>query len=290
MNRRSLVVAVALTLACAHSAFAETSPRPAATDARIQFLAYNEYQVYKVLAHYGFTVTIEFGADEVIETVSAGDTISWQIVPTGRRLFIKPMERDAHTNMVVVTTKYTYNFDLDAAEPKEVEAKEGETKEAPVAQTYLVKFRYAEATGVVNTAAASAPKTPATPASARELLSAARKPSDFNFDYRLKGDKEVMPTFVFDDGQFTYFQFADKRNQALPAIFLVDKDGNESVVNYRMEGEYMVVERLGRTFTLRGGESVACVSNHRPEDTVKHPQEKTDAPVFRDIKVGGNRG
>lgn len=280
--RRLSVIAVALTLASAVPAFAEKSPRPAATDARISFLTYNEYQVYKVVANYGYTVTIEFGPDEVIETISAGDSISWQIVPAGRRLFIKPMERDAHTNMAVVTTKYTYNFDLDAIEQKE----------APTTQTYLVKFRYAEAAGIVSTPAASLPKTPAipSPVGSRDLISAPRKASDFNFDYRLKGDKEIMPTFVFDDGVFTYFQFADKRNQALPAIFFVDKDGNESVVNYRMEGEYMVVERLGKTFTLRGGESVVCVSNHRPEEAMKRPQEKSDMPERRDFKVGGNRG
>jgi type IV secretion system protein VirB9 len=266
--RRLSVIAVALTLASAVPAFAEKSPRPAATDARISFLAYNEYQVYKVVANYGYTVTIEFGPDEVIETISAGDSISWQIVPAGRRLFIKPMERDAHTNMAVVTTKYTYNFDLDAIEQKE----------GPATQTYLVKFRYAEAAGVVSTGAASTPKTPtiSSPAGARDLISGPRKASEFNFDYRMKGDKEIMPTFVFDDGVFTYFQFAGKRNQALPAIFLVDKDGNESVVNYRMEGDYMVVERVGKTYTLRAGESVVCVKNNRPDNATVPVQEQRE--------------
>lgn len=266
-TRRLSVIAVALCLASSMSAWAEKAPRPAATDARIRFLAYNEFQVYKLVAHYGYTVTIEFGPDEVIETVSAGDTIAWQIVPASRRLFIKPMERDAHTNMVVVTTKYTYNFDLDAVEPKE----------GPTVQTYLVKFRYADAIGVVSTGAAAGNVKAAGIASpTRGLIGAPRSPSDFNFDYRLKGDKEIMPTFVFDDGVFTYFQFADKRNQALPAIFLVDKDGNESVVNYRMEGEYMVVERIGKTYTLRGGESVVCVKNNRQDSTVSRPQEQKE--------------
>ena len=262
---RMLSLAVALSLVSAAPVWAETSPMPVATDARIRFLAYNEFQVYCVVANYGYAVTIEFGAEEVIETVSAGDTISWQIVPAGRRLFIKPMERDAHTNMTVVTTKYTYNFDLDAVE----------AKPSAAAQTYLIKFRYAEASGVMSTGAAGA-GTKGGPASAaaRDLIGSPRRAGDFNFDYRLKGDKEITPTFVFDDGVFTYFQFADKRNKALPAIFLVDKDGNESVVNYRIEGDYMVVERLGKTYTLRGGESVVCVKNHRQESTVNRPQEE----------------
>jgi type IV secretion system protein VirB9 len=255
----------AVWLASAAPVCAEKSPLPAAADARIRFLAYNEFQVYRVLADYGYTVTIEFGAEEVIETVSAGDAISWQIVPAGRRLFIKPMEKDAHTNMTVVTTKYTYTFDLDAAE-----AKAG-AKPGPGAQTYLIKFRYAEASGVMSTGAAAGAKADAT---ARGVIGSARRAGDFNFDYRLKGDRDIMPTFVFDDGVFTYFQFADKRNKALPAIFLADQDGNESVVNYRIEGEYMVVERIGETYTLRGGESVVCVKNNRRDEAAVRPQEQ----------------
>ena len=262
---RLLSLAAAVLLASSVPAWAEKSPIPIATDARIRFLAYSEFQVFRVVANYGYAVTIEFGPDEVIETVSAGDTISWQIVPAGRRLFIKPMEHDAHTNMTVITTKYTYNFDLDAIE----------AKPSAASQTYLIKFRYAEAVGVMNTAAAGAGgKAGSAAAATRDFVSPARRAADFNFDYRLKGDKEFMPTFVFDDGVFTYFQFADKRNKTLPAIFLVDKDGNESVVNYRMEGEYMVVERIGKTYTLRGGESVVCVKNNRQEDVAVRPQEE----------------
>ena len=259
---RMLSLAAAVLLASSVPAWAEKSPIPIATDARIRFLAYNEFQVFRVVANYGYAVTIEFGPDEVIETVSAGDTISWQIVPAGRRLFIKPMEHDAHTNMTVITTKYTYNFDLDA-----IEAKPG-----AASQTYLIKFRYADAVGVMNTGAGG--KAGAQAAATRDFISPPRRASDFNFDYRLKGDKEVMPTLVFDDGVFTYFQFADRQHKTLPAIFLVDKDGNESVVNYRMEGEYMVVERIGKTYTLRGGESVVCVKNNRQEDVAVRPQEE----------------
>src|SRR6266566_8611422 len=168
-SRKKLSLALALVLASAVPAWAETAPIPVASDARIRFLAYNEFQVYRVVANYGYAVTIEFGPEEVIETVSAGDTISWQIVPAGRRLFIKPMERDAHTNMTVITTKYTYNFDLDAVEAKPSSA----------SQTYLIKFRYAEAVGVMNTGAAgSSGKAGSAAAATRDFVSPARRAGD----------------------------------------------------------------------------------------------------------------
>jgi type IV secretion system protein VirB9 len=266
----------ALCLAAATPAWAEKDPMPLATDARIRFLVYDEFQVFKVVANYGYATTIEFGADEMIETVSAGDTISWQIVPSGRRLFLKPMERDAHTNMTVITTKHTYNFDLDA-----VDAKPG-----PAAQTYLIKFRYDEAVGIMHTGAIGADAKSGA-ASTPGMVSPPRQAGAFNFDYRLKGDKDIMPTFVFDDGTFTYFQFADPRNRSLPAIFIVDKDGNESVVNYRIEGEYMVVERIGGLYTLRASQSVVCVQNQRKGNPAAHPQEvKDETPVAAHDNLG----
>jgi len=44
-------------------------------------------------------------------------------------------------------------------------------------------------------------------------------------------------------------------------FFAVDPDGNESVVNFRMEGKYVVIERVGSLFTLRDGNEALCLFN-----------------------------
>ena len=75
----------------------------------------------------------------------------------------------------------------------------------------------------------------------------------------MTGAREIAPIRVFDDGEFTYMQFRALTD--LPAIFLVDKDKQESVVNYRIEGPYVVIERIGSQFSLRHGNEVACVFN-----------------------------
>ena len=56
------------------------------------------------------------GDDEKIETVALGDSLAWQAVPdqSKRYLFIKPLEKDAVTNMTVVTRKRIYSFILRA--------------------------------------------------------------------------------------------------------------------------------------------------------------------------------
>jgi len=85
-----------------------------------------------------------------------------------------------------------------------------------------------------------------------------------NFDYSYKGEDDLAPSTVFDNGEFTYFKFRDSKD--VPAIFEVDKERNESVVNYHLENGYVVVESLGRQFTLRHGETEACVFNDNFND------------------------
>ena len=82
------------------------------TDHRIRTLVYNESDVYKLVVHYGYQSSIEFGPTERVSTISLGDTYAWKVTPVGRRLFIKPLQNNMHTNMTIITNKHTYQFDL----------------------------------------------------------------------------------------------------------------------------------------------------------------------------------
>ena len=70
----------------------------------------------------------------------------------------------------------------------------------------------------------------------------------------------IEPLQVFDDGEFTYFKFRDI-NADIPGIFLVHDDHSEALINYRIAGRYVVVERVAGRFTLRYGKSFICVFN-----------------------------
>src|SRR5580698_1937810 len=87
-------------------------PVPVATDSRIKTFVYSENDVFNLVTHYGYESNIEFGPSEEIETISVGDRVPFQIVPAGRRMFIRAMLANARTNMTVVTNKHTYQFDL----------------------------------------------------------------------------------------------------------------------------------------------------------------------------------
>jgi type IV secretion system protein VirB9 len=95
-----------------------------------------------------------------------------------------------------------------------------------------------------------------------------------NFRYSWSGSPPTKPLRVFDNGEFTYFAFAD--GQSVPAIFSVDADGNEALVNHHVRGEYVVVERLGSQFSLRSGDFVTCIFNDlRPHPSAKRSKERT---------------
>tara|TARA_B100000678_G_scaffold221252_1_gene188622 strand:- start:755 stop:1144 length:390 start_codon:yes stop_codon:yes gene_type:complete len=59
--------------------------------------------------------------------------------------------------------------------------------------------------------------------------------------YRVRGDREVRPSSIRDDGSKTFIAFAP--DQALPAVFSVGATGKEEVVNGYMRGDLYVLDR-----------------------------------------------
>ena len=92
-----------------------------------------------------------------------------------------------------------------------------------------------------------------------------------------------MPTLVFDDGRFTYLRFPN--NREVPAVFHVLGDGSETLVNARMEGDLLVVDRVSRRLMLRAGSAVVGVWNDAFDlDGVPPSNGTTVSGVDRQIK------
>lgn len=221
-------------------AFALILPTPIATDARIKTVMYGPNEVYKFTGYYRYQSNIEFSADEEIATISLGDSVPWQINPIGNRIFIKPIDQDAVTNMTVITNKHVYFFELHAQEARDISDKN---------LIFSLRFMYpGEGDG------SSVANIDHVPDLEQEDL------SKYNFRYTINGSEDISPIRIFDDGEFTFFEFRDK-NGEVPAFYQVDNVGNESIINYRTRGSYIVVERVAARFTLRHGTSVVCVFN-----------------------------
>ncbi|MDR6819787.1 type IV secretion system protein VirB9 [Neorhizobium sp. 2083] len=241
----------------------ELLARPGRLDPRVRSLPYSAEQVFQVTGTYGLVTTILFGSDEEITQVVAGDTVSWQILTSAdrRSLTLKPMEKDAATNLSVVTTKRTYSFDLRVNDSKAMQN-----------QTFKLKFIYPEDAGLKGTAelwkqAQDAERNPNIKNIRRDKV---------NYDYGFKGSDVAKPLWVFDDGLKTFMKFTGD----VPAIFIVDGRRRESLVNYRREADYIVIDKVSRQWTLRyGTDSETCLFNLRtaPAD-IPAPIEGAVAP------------
>ncbi len=87
-------------------------------------------------------------------------------------------------------------------------------------------------------------------------------PSDINISYTTsKGNQDLKPLKIFDDGYFTYFQYGKKnldKVENLPVIYKV-VGGYDSPVNSRIERGFIIAESISEKWTLRSGEEYLCV-------------------------------
>jgi type IV secretion system protein VirB9 len=216
-----------------------------AKDPRIATRFYDPSQIVTVHGHTGIQSTIEFGPDEHIDNVAVGDSADWQVTPNKHAslLFVKPMQPTAHTNMTVVTDERTYLFDLVASP--------GAT---PV---YVMRFTYPPEPR------RAVPVVPATALTPEPALSLADKapaptPADLNFAWTSAGAKQLLPARTFDDGKATWLAWP--KDSAMPAILVREPNGEEGPVNYRVQGDYVVVDGVPAQLVLRAGKLIATLT------------------------------
>lgn len=232
-----------LFCACFSVAHAAQLPRFLGTEKKFRSYIYNPNDVYRYVGHYTYQGFIEFEADETVGTISMGNPSLWLFEHLGNRLFLKPVGEDSsETNMTVITNKRVYHFELMAKEAKGINDKD---------LIFVVKFAYPDEK---DKNIVEFPKlSPSDEPDMRDL-------SIYNFNYQYTGEPSIAPIRVFDNGEFTYFQFT-KKSAEIPAIFSVDGEGFESLVNFRSAGSYIIVERVSPQFTLRNGGEIVCVYN-----------------------------
>lgn len=244
MKQFALVFLLAL-LAGAAPALSESLPKSVAADARIRVVPFQENNVVYLSGMLGVSTMVVFNEDEKVATIAMGDTVAWQAVPdqSKRFIFIKPLEANAVTNMNVITSRRVYNFILRGLPP-------GNTRDA----SFKVVFSYPE--DKVTAAQLAQAKANASMPNLQAALSHLEL---LNYDYGYKGSAENKPVSVVDDGTKTFFQFSGE----IPAIFAVKSDGSETLINYRREGDRIVVDKISPQWTLRQGSVTTCIFNRR---------------------------
>ncbi len=269
--RKILFILIALML-CFTCKTVSAQPVPVTTDSRIKTLVYNPNEVFELKFYYGYQSFIEFSQNEEIEMISIGEAFAWKITPAEKRLFIRPLEIAAHTNMTIITNKRTYHFDIKSGEY------DGREDEELV---YTVRFYYPQLDQPLpippQLAIPVAPKVnsevkrpiPAGMVHQKKdetnILALTGNPAgvELNFDYSIAGKADnIMPLKVYDDGRETFLRFAND-NLIIPQISTVDIFGVESRVKYIIRDDHVVIPVTGRQLTLRLGGALLCIYNNK---------------------------
>ncbi len=239
----------------APAARAAEDPRAGQLDARVRFVDYRPYQVVRVTGLLRHSIQIEFSPDEEILQAAIGNTVAWEAAPVGNILFLKPREHQEPTNMSVVTqrpdgTKRSYQFELASAD--------AELKGQPP-PFFLVKYQYPADEAAKRKAEAAALAEAAKAKDAERALALSETEGPRNAHYTVQGAASFEPHAVYDNGKITTFVFPE--NMVIPAIYLVQGDGTESLVAKTVSGGEVRVHAIAAKFVLRQGDQVLCLFN-----------------------------
>ena len=222
------------------------APAALANDARLASRLYNPDEVVRIEGRLGVQASIAFAEDEHIENVAIGDSATWQITPNKRAnlLFVKPLAANARTNMTVVTDRHTYFFDLAASQAGR--------------PLYVLRFTYPEVAK-----SEQVPQLPAPALTEEESRTLVGEkpvdPAELNFAWTKKGDRELFPERIYDDGQATYITWPARAE--VPAMLIRNEKGDEGPVNFAVRGDVIVVDGVPANIFLKSGRNMATLEN-----------------------------
>lgn len=258
-----IVAGVVALLVMTGPACADITPPAGSTDPRVRTVLFDTYQVYRLHGYVGWATHIIFAPDETFVGLGGGDVegISWDA--EGNHLFLKPRQPRVQTNLTLITSQHTYEIHYTASRA---------TPETPPSDfIYALHFTYPEQEAREDRAASALHRL-------RE-----NRPAPRNENFWYCGADALKPVQVWDDGMRTWIRFAPTTDW--PAVFALSEDGEESLVNYSVDGPDLVVHRVAPRFVLRRGKLVGCVWNRGFEGAGLPSSTGTASPeVVRSVR------
>jgi type IV secretion system protein VirB9 len=221
----------------------------------LRSIGYDADEVYRLRGFVGYQIDLEFEHGESFVGLSAGDVEGLAFAAQDNHLFIKPRASKVRTNLTVLTTRRNYHFEYEVASAA---GPDGAASDL----IYSLRFTYP-------------PAAPVQDGIARSLEGAANAQPD-NRDYWYCGSPTLLPLAAFDDGVHTHLRFNPRGE--LPAIFVSNEDGSESLLNFSLQSGEVVIHRVAARFVLRRGKLQGCVVNKGFVGTGRELQSGTVVP------------
>ncbi len=258
-RRAEASLALARPLATLQRANAEARDGPA-SGVFVNSALYHAFEpgrLYAIHTSPRFLTTIALRPGEKLIAKAAGDTVRWVLGETEAGageaqqviVLVKPMRGGLRTNLVLTTDQRTYLIDAVSTDSG--------------AYTSVLSWTYPQEEAKAR-AADAARRAAAEQASEALRVQAAVPVERLDFRYvvtPLKGRAPPWtPVRVFDDGAKTYIEFPpDLAVREAPPVFLLDADDQAQLVNSRLLGRYLVVDRIIDRAELRLGDKKPVV-------------------------------
>jgi len=110
-----ILALTACTLLLTPRAFGGGTPAPGAGDLRMRVSAYAADEIYRLKGYVGYQIDLQFEPGESFVGLGAGDLESLGFAAHDNHLFLKPRAAQVDTNLTVLTTRRTYQFDYTPA-------------------------------------------------------------------------------------------------------------------------------------------------------------------------------
>jgi type IV secretion system protein VirB9 len=209
----------------------------------VQIYPFSENALYRLYAAPQQVSDVALQPGEALSAISAGDTVRWAVGDTSSgngqdkqvHVLVKPFAPNLKTNLVILTDRRTYHLELQSTDRVSM---------AAVSWSYADSGLISDKSGATPTAALST------------VVDSGIAVDDLHFRYAISGDNPPWkPIRAFDDGHKVYIEFPERIDQGeAPPLFVVGPDGSNELVNYRMRGNYYVVDRLFGAAELRLGQ------------------------------------
>lgn len=261
--KRTLIFCLAVAFTA--PAFAVVVPTPSSEDSRVKSVVYNGHDVVRVNGMVGIATHIQLEPGEQYVEHAFGDSAGWDFSNNGNHIFLKPKAEHADSNLVLITDRRVYYFELRYSDVRKAGDK-----------VFGLTFVYPQ-TKAAETARAIESKRVA------EGFQAVRP---VNSNYTMTGKQEVAPINVWDNRQFTFFRFPGSVD--VPSIFMVNPDGSESIVNHHVQGtasDIVVVHKVAAQWVLRLGPAALSIFNESYDPVGDSNTSRTASPeVIREVR------
>ena len=177
---------------------------------------------------------IALEAGEEVNNINAGDTSRWdiQFAVSGKNglsqyhVLVKPFDVGLNTSLFIATNKRTYHIRL----------KSHRTQFMP-----SVGFIYPED----QQASLRKAQEEARQYKAANELPSGQNINNLNFNYKISGDNPSWkPIRVYNDGIRTFIQMPTNMAQTEAPTILIVRDGENTLINYRLEQDRFMVDTI----------------------------------------------